>query len=72
MAVTKCLQPCNKVENIANPWYFQPCSITRFLQPEIFVWVMENLSVAHVFDYIVLRTNPGLTSCKDLATVIDK
>ena len=31
-----------------------------------------NLLVAHAFDYmIVLRINPGLTSCKDLATVVD-
>ena len=22
----RCLQPCNKVENIANPWCFQACS----------------------------------------------
>ena len=32
---------------------------------------MENLSAAHAFDYIVLRINPGLTNCKDLATVLD-
>ena len=32
--------------------------------------VMENLLVTHSFDYmIVLRINPGLTSCKDLAMV---
>ena len=30
-----------------------------------------NLLAAHAFDYIVLRINPGLTSCKDLATVVD-
>ena len=29
------------------------------------------LSAAHAFDYIVLGVNPGLTSCKDLATVMD-
>ena len=32
---------------------------------------MENLLAAHTFDYIVLRINPSLTSCKDLATVVD-
>ena len=31
---------------------------------------MENLSAAHTFDYIVLRINPGLTSCEDLATAL--
>ena len=29
------------------------------------------LIVAHVFDYIALMINLGLTSCKDLATVVD-
>ena len=24
------------------------------------------------FDYTVFRINPGLTTCKDLATVVDK
>ena len=23
--VTRCLQPFNKVENVVNPWYSQPC-----------------------------------------------
>ena len=32
---------------------------------------MQCLSTAHTFDYIVLRSNPVLTSCKDLATVVD-
>ena len=32
---------------------------------------MEYLSANHIFDYIVLRINPGVTSCKDLATVLD-
>ena len=32
---------------------------------------MQCLSAAHVFDYIALRINPGLTSYKDLATVVD-
>ena len=32
---------------------------------------MEYLSATHAFDYIVLRIDPGLTSCKDLATVAD-
>ena len=32
---------------------------------------MQCLSDAHAFDYIALRINPGLTSCKDLATVVD-
>ena len=31
----------------------------------------ENLPVAHAFDYIVFTMNPGLTSCKDQATVVD-
>ena len=26
---------------------------------------------AHAFDYIAFRINPGLTSCKELATVMD-
>ena len=32
---------------------------------------MQCLSAAHAFDYIVLRIDPGLTSCKDIATVVD-
>ena len=32
---------------------------------------MQYLSAAHAFDYIALRINPGLTSCKELATVMD-
>ena len=35
------------------------------------IWVMEYLSAAHAFDYIVLRINSGLTSCKDFAMVVD-
>ena len=31
---------------------------------------MDNLSVTHAFNYIVLRVNPGLTSCEDLATAL--
>ena len=32
---------------------------------------MENSLDVHIFDYIVFRVNPGLTSCKDLAMVVD-
>ena len=32
---------------------------------------MQCLSSAHAFDYISLIINPGLTSYKDLATVMD-
>ena len=32
---------------------------------------MQCLSPAHVFDYIALRINHGLTSCKELAMVMD-
>ena len=32
---------------------------------------MQCLSDAHAFDYIVLRINPDLTSCKELAMVMD-
>ena len=32
---------------------------------------MQCLSAAHALDYIVLRINPGQTSCKELATVMD-
>ena len=35
------------------------------------IWAMENLLAAHPFDYIVLRINPGLTTCKDFATMVD-
>ena len=35
------------------------------------VLVMKNLSASHAFDYLVLRANPGLTCCKDLAIVMD-
>ena len=33
--------------------------------------VMDYLSTTHRFDYIVLRINPGLTTCKDLAMTVD-
>ena len=32
---------------------------------------MQYLSATHAFDYIALRINPGLTSCKELATLMD-
>ena len=32
---------------------------------------MQYLSATHAFDYIPLRINSGLTSCKELATVMD-
>ena len=32
---------------------------------------MQYLSAIHEFDYIALRINPGLTSCKEFATVMD-
>ena len=32
---------------------------------------MEYLSSTHAFDYIVLRINPDLTTCKDLAMMMD-
>ena len=32
---------------------------------------MQCLSTTHAFDYIALMINPGLTSCKDLAMVVD-
>ena len=32
---------------------------------------MQCFSAAHAFDYIALMINPCLTSCKDLATVVD-
>ena len=31
---------------------------------------MEKLSAAHAFNYIVLRVNPGLISCEDLAMAL--
>ena len=33
---------------------------------------IRNLSAAHAFNYIVLRVNPGLTCCEDLATALVK
>ena len=32
---------------------------------------MEYLSATHTFDYTVLRINFDLTSCKDLAMMVD-
>ena len=32
---------------------------------------MQCLSVAHAVDYIVIRITTALTSCKNLATVVD-
>ena len=32
---------------------------------------MEYLSAAHAFDYIVLRINPGLITCKNLDMMMD-
>ena len=32
---------------------------------------MQCLLATHTFDYIALMINPGMTSCKDLATVVD-
>ena len=35
------------------------------------IWVLEYLSSSHAFDYIMLRINPGLTTRKDLAMMVD-
>ena len=35
------------------------------------ICALENLSATHAFDYIVLKVNPGLTSCEDTATAMD-
>ena len=32
---------------------------------------MEYLPAAHAFDNMVLRNNPGLTTCKDIAVMVD-
>ena len=32
---------------------------------------MEKLLATHTFDYMMLRVNPGLTSCENLATAVD-
>ena len=32
---------------------------------------MQHLSVAQKFEYIVLRINPGLTTCKDFAMMVN-
>ena len=32
---------------------------------------MEYLSATHAFDNIVFRINPGLTTCKDRAMMVD-
>ena len=32
---------------------------------------MEYLLAANPFDYIVIRINPSLTTCKDLAMMVD-
>ena len=34
------------------------------------IQALETLSATHAFNYIVLRANPGLTSCEDLATAL--
>ena len=34
------------------------------------IWALENFSAIHVLDYILLRVEPGLTSCEDLATIL--
>ena len=35
------------------------------------IWALKRLPAAHAFNYIVLRVNPGLTSCENLATALD-
>ena len=35
------------------------------------VLIMEYLSAAHAFDYKVFRINTDLTTCKDLAMIMD-
>ena len=44
---------------------------TAYRKTQRAVLVMKNLSASHAFDYLVLRANPGLTCCKDLAMVMD-
>ena len=40
---------------------------SKRLTSHMIIW---NLLAAHTFNYIVLRVNPGLTSCEDLATAL--
>ena len=44
---------------------------TAHSQSEKAIWVMEYLLAAHEFDYMMLRIKPGLTTCKDLAMMVD-
>ena len=34
------------------------------------IQIIEHLSATHTFDYIVLRVNPGLTSCEHLVKAL--
>ena len=43
----------------------------RKSQKGIILCALENLSVTHAFDHIVLKVNPGLTSCENTATAVD-
>ena len=35
------------------------------------IGALQNLSAAHAFNYIMLKVNPGLTSCEDLTMAVD-
>ena len=34
------------------------------------IWALENFSAIHALDYILLRVEPGPTSCEDLAMIL--
>ena len=65
---------CAKLSNKQNVKVSVICMSDRLRivqQESKAIRVMEKILAAHAFDYIVIRINPGLTSCKDLATVMD-
>ena len=65
---------CAKLSNKQNAKVSVICMFDRLRiaqQESKAICVMEKILAAHAFDYIVIRINPGLTSCKDLATVMD-
>ena len=43
---------------------------TAYSKRQNIIWALKRLSFAYVFNYILLRVNPGLTICEDLATAL--
>ena len=59
-----------KLSNKQSAKVICKCDGLRTAHRKPYGYWKRKLIAAHAFDYIVLKVNPGLTSCEDLATAL--